>query len=139
MRVPNDTMRISLDTVLQRGYWRLAAGDLVRMNHSHERSFLVVTAHILDVVQRRPPTSTSMATTRVEIVYRRAGLLGRGDADSHRVHTTHRCFPRTTTFQSVSSSSIIASTPKTLTALTCPVPICLIPISHTSNGSLSPG
>ena len=77
----------------------------------------------------------------VEIkISRRVAIPHRSRPRHHRVHTTYCLIStRTTTFQSVSSSSIIARTPRTFTALTTPVPICLIPISHTSNGSLSPG
>mmetsp|Transcript_8101 Transcript_8101/g.27566 ORF Transcript_8101/g.27566 Transcript_8101/m.27566 type:complete len:273 (+) Transcript_8101:80-898(+) len=44
----------------------------------------------------------------------------------------------TTTFQSVSPSSIMQSTPRTFTRRTTPVGMMRSPISHTSSGSLSP-
>ena len=43
------------------------------------------------------------------------------------------------TFQSVSPSSISASTPSIFTATISPVRSCLAPMSSTSIGSLSPG
>ena len=43
------------------------------------------------------------------------------------------------TFQSVSPSSISASTPRIFTATISPVRSCFAPMSSTSMGSLSPG